>query len=510
MYATFVAPVQQYSTETEPSRQPSFNHPSPSSRQPSFKQNSSETEHHIGSGGGGGGGGAASAEAFPAAAAAAIPPPPIPPPNDDDAVYDIYQEVPSVGDWPLPPLPKDSDGAGGGSDDEGDLVEEISQVELEHQAAQERDSFISGGGESSTNGDDEEEEPEVNADLQNAVLPSSLPPPPYLIPNAKEPDETARLNTVRRKSKRDRNRTQPSVIQPSAEFSVPKKPVTPPPPAPPSAPASQGPSAAAAAIVIVRRQVQPHSHHQKQQLLHKEDADDVLSESSVSFHENELRQRIAASASSQQQKQKSRQNGGRVPQACEFPRDVGSRSRMGRGGGEQAVYSQPPPPAPPPHCCHYGHTSPPLYAAASVERHYPVANECSVPSSPVHRDHQHVVGRRAPQPHQQHYSAPRGERMAPGMQQQQYRSVPRALRGSKSRIVSPPPPPPPPHATVSLPPLAVAETRVLRSSSRESGSSSAASGGIGGHARGVDGGQQGFRGARMPLSASESRSLRNS
>jgi hypothetical protein len=31
VYATFVAPIQQYSTETEPSRQPSFN-----SRQPSF------------------------------------------------------------------------------------------------------------------------------------------------------------------------------------------------------------------------------------------------------------------------------------------------------------------------------------------------------------------------------------------------------------------------------------------------------------------------------------------
>ena len=47
VYATFVATVQQYSTETEPSRQPSFN-----SRQPSFnskgpsssKQNSSEVD----------------------------------------------------------------------------------------------------------------------------------------------------------------------------------------------------------------------------------------------------------------------------------------------------------------------------------------------------------------------------------------------------------------------------------------------------------------------------------
>jgi len=46
VYATFVAPVQQYSTETEPSRQPSFNSRQPSfnSRHPSFKQNSSEAE----------------------------------------------------------------------------------------------------------------------------------------------------------------------------------------------------------------------------------------------------------------------------------------------------------------------------------------------------------------------------------------------------------------------------------------------------------------------------------
>ena len=46
VYATFVATVQQYSTETEPSRQPSFNSRQPSviSRNPSFKQNSCEAE----------------------------------------------------------------------------------------------------------------------------------------------------------------------------------------------------------------------------------------------------------------------------------------------------------------------------------------------------------------------------------------------------------------------------------------------------------------------------------
>ena len=46
VYATFVATVQQYSTETEPSRQPSFTSRQPSviSRNPSFKQNSSEPD----------------------------------------------------------------------------------------------------------------------------------------------------------------------------------------------------------------------------------------------------------------------------------------------------------------------------------------------------------------------------------------------------------------------------------------------------------------------------------
>jgi hypothetical protein len=67
VYATFVAPIQQYSTETEPSRQPSFNsrqpsfnsrhpsensrqpsensrQPSENSRQPSLRQNSCETD----------------------------------------------------------------------------------------------------------------------------------------------------------------------------------------------------------------------------------------------------------------------------------------------------------------------------------------------------------------------------------------------------------------------------------------------------------------------------------
>ena len=119
MYATFVAPVHQYSTETEPSRQASFNYPS---RQPSFKQNSSEADA--------GSHGSQSLLNVPCSSATgpglrtsltpdrglslqpdpssstttAPPPPPILHLDQDDEVQDIYAEVPPEC-WPLPPVP---------------------------------------------------------------------------------------------------------------------------------------------------------------------------------------------------------------------------------------------------------------------------------------------------------------------------------------------------------------------------------------------------------------------
>ena len=115
MYATFVAPVHQYSTETEPSRQASFNYPS---RQPSFKQNSSEAD--AGSHGSqsllnvpcssGGGAGLVrtsltpdrglSQQSDPSSSAA----PSILHLDQDESVQDIYAEVPPEC-WPLPPVP---------------------------------------------------------------------------------------------------------------------------------------------------------------------------------------------------------------------------------------------------------------------------------------------------------------------------------------------------------------------------------------------------------------------
>ena len=101
MYATFVAPVHQYSTETEPSRQASFNYPS---RQPSFKQNSSEADGSqpdilqpqpqplLG---------------VPATTSrhlrASLTPPDQRQMYNVDEVQDIYTEVPP--EWPLPPVP---------------------------------------------------------------------------------------------------------------------------------------------------------------------------------------------------------------------------------------------------------------------------------------------------------------------------------------------------------------------------------------------------------------------
>jgi len=122
VYATFVAPVQQYSTETEPSRQPSFNSRQPSfnSRHPSFKQNSSEAEA------------AAQPEAvnYPAPVLT-VPGAPDQQTHSDlykDEVKDIYAEVPMDG-WPS--------GSQAGPD-----VSEVSTAELNHQVNQERLSFI--------------------------------------------------------------------------------------------------------------------------------------------------------------------------------------------------------------------------------------------------------------------------------------------------------------------------------------------------------------------------------
>ena len=114
MYATFVAPVCQYSTETEPSRQASFNYPS---RQPSFKQNrlvhhqcrgcylftfvlclhfSSEADGSLDI-------------VPPQQPLLSVPPKGVRASATPERIYvdevqDIYAEVPP--DWPLPPIPR--------------------------------------------------------------------------------------------------------------------------------------------------------------------------------------------------------------------------------------------------------------------------------------------------------------------------------------------------------------------------------------------------------------------
>ena len=111
MYATFVAPVHQYSTETEPSRQASFNYPS---RQPSFKQNSSEADGsqpdilqvqqgvHLGVPSN-----FNSRTSLTPDRISAAPTPGLNPAGayvgSSDDILDIYTEVPP--EWPLPPVP---------------------------------------------------------------------------------------------------------------------------------------------------------------------------------------------------------------------------------------------------------------------------------------------------------------------------------------------------------------------------------------------------------------------
>ena len=81
-------------------------------------------------------------------------------------LQDFYEKVPEVGEWPLPPIPRHAN----------DDCVEISQAELEDQAAQERHSFMSG---SSANDDDEEEE-EVRG-LIGRKFKSNIPRRPFSV-----------------------------------------------------------------------------------------------------------------------------------------------------------------------------------------------------------------------------------------------------------------------------------------------------------------------------------------
>lgn len=203
MYATFVAPVHQYSTETEPSsRQPSFNY---SSRQPSFKHNSSsEAEMNP----------VDSQVQYQQNLTANFPALPVPSSTDepqrfDDEVQDIYEKVP-VDHWPIPPPPApqqkprrlqhhhailvEEDNCATG------LVEEFSQEDLDNQAAQERLSFISGSSnnEASDEGDDEEEHQDF------PPLPPTPPVPPVnnssLFRHSRTPDSVSSRSSYKRDS----------------------------------------------------------------------------------------------------------------------------------------------------------------------------------------------------------------------------------------------------------------------------------------------------------------------
>ena len=240
MYATFVAPVHQYSTETEPSRQPSFNY---QSRQPSFKQNSSEAET-VGSQGEGSG--------QPYAPFPERPMPVSDQTGDQDEVQDIYAKV------PLPPLPPQLMGSS------SDCME-ISQEELDRQAAQERLSFISGSSNNVSEAEgDEDPANSSSATTQVSSLPLLPPPPPskpshlQFLQHAKRPfqqtlsptsppympatpalihegsldqwgsgeesdkDKKSASGTVRRKNKRERNRTSANNSNPVSPTAVNK------------------------------------------------------------------------------------------------------------------------------------------------------------------------------------------------------------------------------------------------------------------------------------------------
>ena len=175
MYATFVAPVHQYSTETEPSRQASFNYPS---RQPSFKQNSSDAEGGSGVASGAAGDQQGNYSQFPGN---------LPVPGSrgksrtpeklySKEVQDIYEQVP-IDQWPLPPLPLDHIELDAEYELKQqivpDCVQEVSQEELEQQAHLERMSFIS----VSSANEEEDDFEDNDQDVSSLSFPH-MPPAP--------------------------------------------------------------------------------------------------------------------------------------------------------------------------------------------------------------------------------------------------------------------------------------------------------------------------------------------
>ena len=177
MYATFVAPVHQYSTETEPSRQASFNYPS---RQPSFKQNSSDAE---GGSVPAASGGSVDQQGIYSQFPGSLPVPGsrgksrTPEKNYSKEVQDIYEAVP-VEQWPLPPLPlghQEIDAEDELHHKQGaqDCVQEVSHEELEQQAHLERMSFIS----VSSANEEEDDFEDNDQDVSSLGFPP-LPPAP--------------------------------------------------------------------------------------------------------------------------------------------------------------------------------------------------------------------------------------------------------------------------------------------------------------------------------------------
>jgi len=278
VYATFVATVQQYSTETEPSRQTSFN-----SRQPSFKQNSSEAESQ--------GQQQPEGSQFHSALQQHLHVPLGSPGRETRDIYpeprearDIYASCvgmsgPGPASHVSPPTCHVAD----------TVSETVSTADLNHQCNQERLSFI--------HSQESSEEPDYDQVPLSSVQP--LPPVPGIRhqtslgslgwEGGEESDPGQSNNTVKRRVKRERNHVrQPAAINchvnntVSAVQNCHRRSKS------RSKSRSPGREIDRAAIVIVHHHTTCGHVTRDRQCHDRTASPDNLSESSISFHENEV------------------------------------------------------------------------------------------------------------------------------------------------------------------------------------------------------------------------------
>ena len=309
MYATFVAPIQQYSTETESSRQPSFNI---SSRTPSMKQNSSE---------------APSAEVASANQdqQCLIPFPALPPklePTYSNQVQDIYEQVP-LEHWSIPPnIPPHHPVTTNENVMSADCIE-YTQADLNQQVTQERLSFLS------VSSNNEEDEESVSFPPLPPLPPSPTPPlsdhtQSHWDSGEEESDNYSTIDTInsnKRRARRERNKSAIFVDKQASSALKQQKSRS-----KSCSPGREIEASSTPSAIVILSQRSTRSFSQRDS---RTNTPENVSESSISFHENELQhkpQHQGLRGVCDISRPHSSIGGGadqhrKVPRVCEHPRE---------------------------------------------------------------------------------------------------------------------------------------------------------------------------------------------